>query len=312
MFKRLYLPAEIRQSLAIYKTTKSLRKTASLTGISKSTIQRWSALGLSGIRKKRKCQRNKARDFDVIIHDIVSKNKLTTLLDIQSKFIKLNNKKISLASIHRSIQRSKFSWKKASIKCCYCSPDKLKEKTELFFSTIKDISFHQIACIDETGFLNVDSKAFGYSQKGERLQIRKTITKRLKRSCCMAITQNGITTFNIQTENFGKASFITFMKEFVQNNKTIRYIVMDNISFHHSKEIHDILDSHEMKAIYIPPYSPDCNPIENLFSIIKSHFRRLFHQGNSFEDSVAMAISTTVKAYKDLSHLYTHAFSRKL
>lgn len=315
MFKRLYLPSEIRQSLNIYKKTKSLRKTASITGISKSSIQRWNVLGLSSIRKKqikRKKNKTKKQPFDDMILEIISKNKLTTLLNIQKEVIEKVKKNLSLSTLYRSLQRSKISWKKASIKCCYCSPKVLQEKTQIFFSKIQNIPFDQIACIDETGFLNVDSKAYGYSRKGERLQIRKHITKRLKKSCCMAITQNGIQTYNLQEGNFGKSSFILFITEFVKNNKNIKYVVMDNIAFHHSKEVLDILHAQGMSAIYIPPYSPDCNPIENVFSIIKGYFRRLFNRGICFEDSITTSICETQKAYKDMTNIYTKAFCLKI
>ena len=49
---------------------------------------------------------------------------------------------------------------------------------------------------------------------------------------------------------------------------TIKYILMDNISFHKSVQIRTLLKSHQLIPIFIPPYSPSFDPIEEFFSVI--------------------------------------------
>ena len=52
---------------------------------------------------------------------------------------------------------------------------------------------------------------------------------------------------------------------------------MDNARIHQSDEICKLLDRHGVRLEYLPPYSPDLNPIEEAFSKIK-HFI-CCHQG---------------------------------
>ena len=52
-------------------------------------------------------------------------------------------------------------------------------------------------------------------------------------------------------------------------------MVMDNLTSHKSREAVRVIESVGAKAIYLPPYSPDLNPIENLFSKVKRLIRRL-------------------------------------
>ena len=47
-------------------------------------------------------------------------------------------------------------------------------------------------------------------------------------------------------------------------------IVMDNMKSHHAKAVKDLLDSSGVRYIYLPPYSPDRNPIEKLWSKVKA------------------------------------------
>ena len=49
---------------------------------------------------------------------------------------------------------------------------------------------------------------------------------------------------------------------------------MDNVSFHKSKIIKETLK--DFNVIYTPPYSPQFNPIEFIYSIIKRNFKFLY------------------------------------
>ena len=51
-------------------------------------------------------------------------------------------------------------------------------------------------------------------------------------------------------------------------------LVMDNMKSHHAKAVKDLLDSSGVRYIYLPPYSPDLNPIEKLWSKVKSLLRK--------------------------------------
>jgi len=51
-------------------------------------------------------------------------------------------------------------------------------------------------------------------------------------------------------------------------------IVLDNARIHHSQAIEDLVRNYGCRIEYLPPYSPDYNPIEQAFSVIKAHLRR--------------------------------------
>ena len=48
-------------------------------------------------------------------------------------------------------------------------------------------------------------------------------------------------------------------------------VVMDNASIHHVEEVTDLIEVQAgAKVCYLPPYSPDLNPVEGIFSQVKS------------------------------------------
>ena len=51
-------------------------------------------------------------------------------------------------------------------------------------------------------------------------------------------------------------------------------MVMDNASFHRSERILQMCADAGVKLIYLPPYSPDLNPIEEFFAELKGFIKR--------------------------------------
>ena len=51
-------------------------------------------------------------------------------------------------------------------------------------------------------------------------------------------------------------------------------IVMDNASFRHLERIREMYEKAGVKLVYLPPYSPDFNPIEEFFSELKAFIKR--------------------------------------
>ena len=51
-------------------------------------------------------------------------------------------------------------------------------------------------------------------------------------------------------------------------------VVMDNLSSHKSDAVREIIEAAGAELLYLPPYSPDFNPIEQAFAKVKAHLRK--------------------------------------
>lgn len=49
---------------------------------------------------------------------------------------------------------------------------------------------------------------------------------------------------------------------------------MDNASFHRSQRVKQLCEDTGVKLLYLPPYSPDLNPIEEFFAELKTFIKR--------------------------------------
>lgn len=63
------------------------------------------------------------------------------------------------------------------------------------------------------------------------------------------------------------------------------YIIMDNARIHHNESIRDLIEGRGYYIMYLPPYSPDFNPIELAFSSIKAYVCRAGVLGRDNEDN---------------------------
>ena len=53
-----------------------------------------------------------------------------------------------------------------------------------------------------------------------------------------------------------------------------QYIVMDNLPAHKGKKVRELVKARGCRLLFLPPHSPDLNPIEEAFSTVKANLRR--------------------------------------
>ena len=70
-------------------------------------------------------------------------------------------------------------------------------------------------------------------------------------------------------------------------------VIMDNLSSHKVSGIHEAIESVGASILFLPPYSPDLNPIELMWSKIKAILRKLKIRAKELlDDAIALAFDT--------------------
>jgi len=86
-----------------------------------------------------------------------------------------------------------------------------------------------------------------------------------------SIRLNGQTTYATYQGRTNKEKFIDYLKNVLVptfHKKDI--VIMDNMRTHHANEVVKAIKDLKINVIYLPPYSPDFNPIEKMWFKIKS------------------------------------------
>ena len=63
-------------------------------------------------------------------------------------------------------------------------------------------------------------------------------------------------------------------------------IILDNASFHKGAKTKDLVQKAKCTLLYLPPYSPDFNPIENQWATLKNRYRSFKHKGLGHHDAI--------------------------
>ena len=61
---------------------------------------------------------------------------------------------------------------------------------------------------------------------------------------------------------------------------------MDNAAFHRKSTLPEIAKKMNCHVLFLPPYSPDLNPIENKWAWLKKTLRKNLHNFDSFDDAI--------------------------
>lgn len=144
------------------------------------------------------------------------------------------------------------------------------EKRARYQEIIKDILPERIVYIDESGIEERIVKDRGWGKKSEKLIAQKSgkyyertniIAGYVNKNSIAPMVFNGSCTtdlFNNWVEHF-------LIKELKPN----QVVVMDNASFHKSSKTRELIESVDCKIVFLPPYSPDLNPIEKFWANMK-------------------------------------------
>lgn len=63
-------------------------------------------------------------------------------------------------------------------------------------------------------------------------------------------------------------------------------IVMDNARFHRKSVLTELASQVECHVLFLPPYSPDLNPIENFWAWLKARLRNILPSFDSLDDAI--------------------------
>lgn len=64
-------------------------------------------------------------------------------------------------------------------------------------------------------------------------------------------------------------------------------IIMDNASFHRKKQLRTIAEAHHCRIVFLPPYSPELNPIEKDWANLKQWLKFHHRQFTTFDDAIS-------------------------
>jgi transposase len=133
----------------------------------------------------------------------------------------------------------------------------------------------KLVFIDETGTSTNMARLRGRAKRGCRVVGRVPWGHWKTMTFVAGLRQDGIAApFVIDCAMTG-AIFVEYIRQcLVPTLAPGDIVVMDNLPAHKNAAVRQIIEAAGAELRYLPPYSPDLNPIEQAFSKLKAHLRK--------------------------------------
>lgn len=143
--------------------------------------------------------------------------------------------------------------------------------------SLKETEGKSAVYVDECGFLAESFRPYAYAPKGETVQGLISSQKHRATSMIAARIDGVFTAHSLFEGSCNGERFNTWLKEILCPHINAKHVViLDNARYHKTELTRELIEKTGAELLFLPPYSPDYNPIEHDFANIKR-----LHQYNS-------------------------------
>jgi transposase len=134
---------------------------------------------------------------------------------------------------------------------------------------------------------------YGWSKKSERINDYVPDVRFKKTSIIGVLGLGGLKGKLVFKGTLNGERFRNYVKSILAPElKKGDVVVMDNLAVHKVKGVLQPLFDKEVEVVFLPPYSPDFNPIENFWNEMKIIFRKLkIKTEEKFEEAINFSIN---------------------
>jgi transposase len=154
---------------------------------------------------------------------------------------------------------------------------------------------HRLVFVDETGTNTKMTRLRGRCLKGRRLRGKAPFGHWKIQTFIAGLRRDGLTAPFVVDQPMNRRIFDTWVQTQLAPTLTKGdVVILDNLSAHKSQAAKRAIRARGAWLLFLPPYSPDLNPIEMAFSKLKAHLRA----------KAARTIDDLWKAIGDICSLY--------
>lgn len=129
--------------------------------------------------------------------------------------------------------------------------------------------------VDETGFAPTTQRDYGRAPRGQKVHGARNGQRRPRTSLIGGQINNALIASMLFDGTCNTEVFNQWLAEMLLPAlKPGAVIVLDNATFHKSPVTRELIEKAGCKLVFLPPYSPDLNPIEKTWANIKKLWKR--------------------------------------
>ncbi len=199
-----------------------------------------------------------------------------TLLEIQARLIANCSERFSSSVIWRFFDRHEITFKKKTAHATeQTRPDVVKRRQDWFGAQL-GLDPEKLVFIDETGASTNLARKGGRCRQGKRLRVGIPHGHYKSVTLVAGLRLSGLVAQKAFDKPMNAATFEEWVeKRLAPTLSKGDVVVMDNLSSHKGPKVEQLIEAAGAELRYLPPYSPDMNPIEKAFSKLKAFLRKI-------------------------------------
>ena len=135
---------------------------------------------------------------------------------------------------------------------------------------------HRLIFLDETSANTKMTREYGRCPRGKRLKGSAPFRRWGNQTLIAGMSCDGIVAPWVISGAMDRDAFDAYVeKVLIPELEPGDVVILDNLATHKSETAAQMLKSHDCWFLFLPPYSPDLNPIEMAFAKLKAHLRRI-------------------------------------
>ena len=137
-----------------------------------------------------------------------------------------------------------------------------------------ELPVDKLVFLDESG-LNIDMvRRYGRAKNKNRVNDYAPVNTPKKTTLVSSVRLDGTQAYEFFQGSLNGKNFLSYVKNtLIPTLKKGDIVVMDNLSCHKVKGVKEAIEEAGASVLYLPPYSPDFNPIEMMWSKMKTLLR---------------------------------------
>lgn len=150
----------------------------------------------------------------------------------------------------------------------------------------------RLVYVDETGFDEFLYREYARAPRGEKIMAEVSGRRFERQSVVGAKRDKEILAPFGYSGTCDTHLFNFWLKnELVPHLRKGQVVILDNASIHKSEETKMIIKKAKCHLVFLPPYSPDLNPIEHTWAHKKQYIRSNMHNNSSLTNAINYAFS---------------------
>jgi transposase len=170
----------------------------------------------------------------------------------------------------------------------------------------RSLDARALVFVDEMGTNTPLSPLYGWAKKGERASCSVPRNRGKNTTLLSSLSMEGMGPSLAVESATNREVFETIVEQILAPTlRKSQVMVMDNLTAHKGEQVRELIEGRGCELLYLPPYSPAYNPIEEAFSKVKGILRKAESRTReTLLEAIGAAISAVTA--KDARSFFEH------